>query len=203
MKNIEIFVDMDGVLADFDGRIETVPELKQARASVKSMSKNLESKLNKPYGPNWHYKDLELILRGPQTDPDLQRLKNKLKHAKNKIFEFASREGFFIGLEKMVDADILIDGIINLTGKKPNILSAPLDSSKTCRIEKKEWIQTYYSDKIDKFYLEKDKFKFAAPNHVLIDDTPKKIRPFREAGGLGILHLTAKDTLEQLKTILK
>jgi len=202
MKQLIIFLDMDGVLADFDGRIAQQPELAKLRESVRSMTRNLDSKINKPFGQELHFKDLELVLRGPQTDPDLHRLKTKLKITKSKIFEFASREGFFIGLDKMHDADDLVDGVTQLTKRKPHILSAPLDSSKTCRTEKRQWIETYYGDKIDQFHLEKDKFKFAAPNHVLIDDTPKKVRPFIEAGGIGIIHTSTKDTLEQLRNYL-
>lgn len=193
---------MDGVLADFDGRIAQQPELAKMRESLRSMTRNLDAKINKPFGSEMHFKDLEVALRGPQTDSDLHRLKTKLKITKSKIFEFASQEGFFIGLDKMHDADDLVDGVTALTKRKPHILSAPLDSSKTCRAEKRKWIETYYGDKIDQFHLEKDKYKFAAPNHVLIDDTPKKVRPFIEAGGIGIIHTSTKDTLEQLKQYL-
>lgn len=196
------YLDMDGVLADFDGRVASVPELHQMRESLKSMTRNLAGKLAKPYGPEWHFKDLELILRGPQTDPDLHRLKGKLNFTKGKIFEYASREGFFIGLDKMADADELIKGVTEICKRKPHILSAPLDSSKTCRTEKRDWINAYYKDQVDEFHLEKDKFKFAAPNRILIDDTPKKVRPFIEAGGKAILHLNTKDTLAQLREMV-
>lgn len=44
-----------------------------------------------------------------------------------------------------------------------------------------------------------DKAKFAAPNHILIDDRSKSIEPFVKAGGVGILHTSAADTIAQLK----
>lgn len=37
---------------------------------------------------------------------------------------------------------------------------------------------------------------------ILIDDFAKNIKPWREAGGIGIIHKNWKDTLEQLNNIL-
>lgn len=202
MKNLIIHLDMDGVLADFDGRINQQPELRSMRESLRALTKNLEAKLHNPYGGELHFKDVELALRGPQTDPNLHRLKSKLKETKARIFGFASQEGFFLGLDKMHDADALVDGVIRMTGRKPHILTAPLESSKTCREEKVRWIELYYADKVDKVYIEQHKFKYAAPNHVLIDDTPKKVRPFREAGGLAILHNNTAETLYELQKLI-
>lgn len=199
MTHYVVHVDMDGVIADFDGRVNAVEEIKQARESVAMLARNL----GEPYS-TCHFKDLgPIYLRGPQTNPHLHRLKKKLDNAKSLIFNYASRDGFFIGLDKMPDADELMDGIIALTKKKPNILTAPLETSRNCKWEKKAWIEKHYKDKINNFYIEGDKHKYAAPNHILIDDTPKKIRPFVEKGGIGILHTSAKDSLEQLERILR
>ena len=46
-----------------------------------------------------------------------------------------------------------------------------------------------------------DKHEYAAPNHILIDDRDKAILPWREAGGIGILHTSANDTIAQLKEL--
>ena len=53
-----------------------------------------------------------------------------------------------------------------------------------------------------KIILHKDKYRFILnPNDILIDDTPKKIGPWNENGGHGILHTSAKDTISKLKLI--
>ena len=46
-----------------------------------------------------------------------------------------------------------------------------------------------------------DKHKYAAPNHILIDDRDKAILPWRKAGGIGILHTSAADTITQLQKL--
>lgn len=42
---------------------------------------------------------------------------------------------------------------------------------------------------------------FAKPNRILIDDSPRAIEPWIKAGGIGILHTSAEDTIKQLKAI--
>ena len=46
--------------------------------------------------------------------------------------------------------------------------------------------------------LEEDKWKHAAANHLLIDDTFKKVKGWSDAGGIVIHHVNAKDTLTAL-----
>jgi len=48
----------------------------------------------------------------------------------------------------------------------------------------------------------KNKKNFATPDSLLIDDTDDVIESFIEAGGHAILHKSAEDTIEQLKTKL-
>lgn len=48
----------------------------------------------------------------------------------------------------------------------------------------------------------KHKAKYAGPDRVLIDDMPYVLQPFIDAGGHGILHRTAKQTLSELSNIL-
>jgi len=45
------------------------------------------------------------------------------------------------------------------------------------------------------------KAKYAAPNHILIDDRDKSTNPWRKAGGIGILHTSAADTIAQLQKL--
>lgn len=46
-----------------------------------------------------------------------------------------------------------------------------------------------------------DKALHAKPTHVLIDDRPKVLKPWIDAGGVGILHVSAADTIKQLKEL--
>ena len=47
------------------------------------------------------------------------------------------------------------------------------------------------------------KTKYATPNSILIDDMSKNVDPFVEAGGMGIVHKNADDTIKKLKKVLK
>ena len=48
----------------------------------------------------------------------------------------------------------------------------------------------------------KHKKEFAQPDTVLIDDTEDVIQNFNRAGGIGILHRDAKETIKTLETLL-
>jgi PAS domain-containing protein len=47
------------------------------------------------------------------------------------------------------------------------------------------------------------KSQYSSPDSVLIDDNKKNIDPWVEAGGIGIVHKSADDTIEKLKKVLK
>ena len=46
------------------------------------------------------------------------------------------------------------------------------------------------------------KAQHALPHHILIDDRLKSVNPWVEAGGIGILHKSAEETICRLKDIL-
>ena len=46
-----------------------------------------------------------------------------------------------------------------------------------------------------------EKAQMAAPNHILIDDKSKSIDPWIQAGGIGILHRSAARTIAELKKL--
>ena len=48
----------------------------------------------------------------------------------------------------------------------------------------------------------KHKTDYATPNSILIDDTEDIIIAFNKAGGIGILHKDAGETIEKLKVLL-
>lgn len=48
-----------------------------------------------------------------------------------------------------------------------------------------------------------DKQKYAAPYHILVDDKPLNITQWESKGGIGILHKSANDSVNKLKTILE
>jgi 5'(3')-deoxyribonucleotidase len=94
----------------------------------------------------------------------------------------------------------------------PIILSAAMAGYQ--RRGKSKWLQKEigYSDTPivnpsnwkgqSKVIFHKDKWRFILEkNEILIDDTESKIEPWHDNGGIGILHTSAKNTIEYLKKI--
>lgn len=67
--------------------------------------------------------------------------------------------------------------------------------------EKTAWLSEHLNYKGNIFFVTsgKDKAKYANATSILIDDRMKAIGPFREAGGIGILHENWTKTIEELK----
>ena len=81
------------------------------------------------------------------------------------------------------------------------ILSAPSRSPNSASQRGKAiWVKRELGSDV-KLNLTRDKYKFAAPNHILIDDLEKNIIPWRKQGGIGILHKSARLTIQHLKNI--
>ena len=106
-------------------------------------------------------------------------------------------------LHKMHDADDLVEGIMfAFSDMEIEVLTAVplLTTFPTAASDKEEWIQEHYPYGW-KFKIgphAKDKHKHAAPGDILIDDKALNIEQWIAAGGIGILHTSADDTLDQL-----
>lgn len=84
----------------------------------------------------------------------------------------------------------------------PVILSSPgLASVDIIVAGKKQWLNSYLPSA--EYIFEPDKWKYAKGNagtqHILIDDQPRKLDPWNEHGGIGILHTSAGNTIKELK----
>lgn len=106
----------------------------------------------------------------------------------------------FGDLDLMPDAQELWDYIVKY---KPSILTATGVPEVEATAEKIRWVMENLSG-YDKIYTVKKsilKAEYAQPNHILIDDRAKSINPWRKAGGIGIEHKSAADTIQQLKSL--
>lgn len=103
---------------------------------------------------------------------------------------------FWSEMPWMADGKVLWEFIKDYN---PTILSSP-GKNNTSPKGKKIWIKRELGEV--PFIFEKDKQKYAKKNAILIDDTDEKIDNWREAGGIGILHTSALETIEQLKHIM-
>jgi hypothetical protein len=107
---------------------------------------------------------------------------------------------FFDRLDKTPDADRLWG---YLARHKPNILTATGPERVKATAEKIRWVHNHLHSFNDIFSVAsgKQKYQYARPNHILIDDTPVNIQLWKDAGGVGILHRNADDTIRKLKAL--
>ena len=89
----------------------------------------------------------------------------------------------------------------------PDILTSPMDKAgKTESLSGKlTWVEKNLGLDADKVNFAHDKYKFAVspegkPN-ILIDDFKTKVEPFTDAGGIGILHISADNTIKLLELL--
>lgn len=83
----------------------------------------------------------------------------------------------------------------------PTILTAVGQPQYGADKQKREWVDKHLGANTSAIYVNTAVLKahHAAPNHILIDDQMRAIKPWIEAGGIGILHKSAVKTIEQLK----
>lgn len=88
---------------------------------------------------------------------------------------------------------------------KPTFLSATgVPGSESVEKEKRRWLDEKFGKNVPAIFVKKaaDKQQEAKSNkHILIDDKPKAINPWKSAGGIGILHTSASSTIQQLKQL--
>jgi 5'(3')-deoxyribonucleotidase len=182
---ITVYVDMDGVLADFDGSALTNEPVRAAREKLDWFIRT--------YAPEFAGKEHEKIksaTRGPQTDPRMKKLKRLFNDWREKTYRVAGREGFFRGLQVLPGAEALLAGIASITGAAPHILTGPMTSNRWCVQEKEEWMRAHFPGQFAQFFCTPEKHRHASgPWDVLIDDRQKYLKPFASAGGTA-LHYT-------------
>ena len=85
----------------------------------------------------------------------------------------------------------------------PEILSATGTTDPSTGKQKKRSIAKHFGKGVKVNLVEKaeKKQKFAAPKHILIDDKTRATKPFEAAGGIGIVHTSAANTIKQLKKL--
>ena len=157
-----IFVDMDGVLADF--------------------LKGVES-------PEYIGHPLTNDAKGhTEYDDRKEELTNKR---------------LFANLPPMVDMYDLI-AYIKHTGHKWEILTAAGAVNRELVVyDKNEWIKRYVDPTIPVTctFTGTQKAAYAFEGNVLIDDREKNIKAWEDAGGIGILHTSARETINALKSL--
>ena len=110
---------------------------------------------------------------------------------------------FFENLPVMQDAFELMH-FITSNFENYFVLTASGFTPKNVEEQKRNWAKKVFSPHLRVVTVRKssDKAQYADPNTILVDDRRKSIDPWIAAGGIGILHVTADNTIAQLKSYL-
>jgi hypothetical protein len=130
-------------------------------------------------------------------------------HAKDgKRFRAAVMEfKIFEKLDFMPDTQQLLNHVSKLTGINIEILTSmgthdPFQAQEA-KHQKLKWLDGHNIPyKANFVHSKQEKAKYASPTSILIDDSIGCISPFIEAGGHGILHVNAPDSIRVLDSTL-
>lgn len=202
MLEINIYQDLDGCIVDWTkGYKNKVREtssyiLQKYNITEKEFEEMTPKEFEEKYLMDYYLKKFFM---------NYKKAKNAAKGAFWKPIQ--GDKDFWINLDWMPDGKELVNYLVELkkNGKITtlNVLSAP-SSDPVCKIGKLEWLEKHGLTKIfDNIILENDKSKYAQnnKNNILIDDTEKKIKGFIDAGGTGVFHTNAAETIQKLKQL--
>lgn len=156
MNKITLYLDMDGVIADF----------------------------NKEY---------------TKFDPE--------KADRKRFREAVMSHNIFEKLDFMPDATELLNHVSKLQGVNIEILTSmgthePMQAHQAM-LQKMKWLkEKNIPYKANFVHNKQEKAKYATTRSILIDDSVGCISPFIEAGGHGILHVNASDSIRVLDSTL-
>jgi len=205
----QIYCDLDGVLVDFEG------------GATKYINKDLEDSSRVPENLRKTYN--KMVARLEEAGRPL--------HISHDDFSFdrdirinAVRNYMYARLQDNLEFWSGLDWLKpsaehpNQDGQKlwnyikdldppPLILTAPMKSDKRSGDHegKRLWIQEHLNIPATspRILIEKNKWEYAAPRNLLIDDTYKKVGPWLDAGGQAIHHTNTEDTIKELKEYAK
>ena len=82
----------------------------------------------------------------------------------------------------------------------PELLSSPSKQNES-RVGKRQWVERELPGVHLILRSAHKKQEFANPDSILIDDRDTNVEEWRNAGGIGILHTSANDTIKQLQQL--
>lgn len=155
----KLYIDSDGVIADFEGLVHSMFEKKGIPFNKKNM---------------WGMVDYYDKTVAP----------------------------FFESLQVIDGAATLLD-YATTNFDDVAILTACGYTPKNAADQKATWYGKHFpSMTVICVATSKDKAQYATSTSILVDDRSHSIDPWREAGGIGILHTSVSDTIAQLQAIL-
>jgi hypothetical protein len=128
---------------------------------------------------------------------------NPTKEDRTRFRDSVMTYHIFEDLDKMPDADILLSGVAKMPDLHIEILTSMgtynVEQGVEAKRQKLLWLDKHNIKYKANFVRTKtEKSQYATEKSILIDDSVGCINPFNSKGGQGILHTSARDSLEQL-----
>lgn len=197
-SDIQFWFDMDGVLADFNAAIEHNTEIQRLKKDFNDLVKTKFKSYIGLTDDQIRDRFKSELKKNPNSD--VKELKKAFYRHRSKVFSTASHKGFFLNLNVINGSKEMIKAAYELTGKKPHILSSPIDSNPHCEPEKRQWIKNHFGGMVGNVYIDGNKGAYPkSKKDVLIDDRTKYVDAFQKGGGDTILHKNYKDTIKKMK----
>lgn len=193
-KKTQIYCDMDGVIVDFES------------GAVDYINADLATPSRVPAGQVKLFHELQSKLKSLERDQkitisDLTRNpEKKIKEVRRYMYRrLEDNFEFWRKLPWTKDGRSLWRHLSTLD-PQVKILTAPMQGEGS-RNGKIAWVQKNLGKQYE-VILEEDKWKHAAINRILIDDTFEKVRDWSNNNGIVIHHVSAEDSLDRLRQLL-
>jgi len=117
-------------------------------------------------------------------------------------------DNFFAKLDPLPGAFELYDYVWGIDGYDVKVLTAlprPEGKAVTVAQDKTDWVHKHIDSNLEVITVIGGKNKGKYVKHkedILIDDLPRNIDVWTEAGGIGILHTSYSDTIQQLEQLI-
>jgi 5'(3')-deoxyribonucleotidase len=189
-----IFLDMDGVIVDMATTL-----CNEMRNMLKTQNKYSKKFWNKY--PNFDLNNInETYLKEIFIAKDIGKELSKVeKNIKNLTYKpLSNNPDLWTNLPIYSGAKPFVEYLLDHW--EVTILSSPVDLDSI--IGKELWLNSHFPALLHNAIFETDKFLYAGPKNILIDDRPKNTKLWKEAGGISILHKNFTTTLEELQQYL-
>tara|TARA_R110000772_G_scaffold17946_3_gene49983 strand:+ start:135527 stop:136705 length:1179 start_codon:yes stop_codon:yes gene_type:complete len=205
-SDIQVWFDLDGVLADMEASLRNDTQLKGLR---KILDDTIASEF--PDYEGLSNDEIKLKFNAEiNADPNNQnvrRLKKIYKNYNNNVFKVAGRVGFYGNLELIDGGREMVKLAHRLTGVKPNILSSPVGNENNPNNpsvkEKREWVEKHFGDIIDHVEITTDKARVInSKRDILVDDREKYVNVFINGGGSAVFFKDAVSASKDLAELI-
>ena len=121
------------------------------------------------------------------------------------LTDAGTSKGWWVALDPLPDQKTLWKYISQYNIQILSACPSVCRNDKAVMAGKKAWIKKHCKPSPSKVNIvqRRDKKNFADSNHILIDDHERNTNDFKFAGGHGIVHTSAINTIKQLKGMIK